>query len=108
MFLTSTAYPQRRIFLFWLPLAASWLLMGLEGPVLQAVIARLGDIQTQLAAFGIVSSLEIAIESPVIMLLATSTALATSGRNYRVLRRCGSIDVGIPICNEQQIYWRAN
>ena len=87
MFLTSTAYPQRRIFLFWLPLAASWLLMGLEGPVLQAVIARLGDIQTQLAAFGIVSSLEIAIESPVIMLLATSTALATSGRNYRVLRR---------------------
>jgi len=61
--------------------------MGLEGPVLQAVIARLGDIQTQLAAFGIVSSLEIAIESPVIMLLATSTALATSGRNYRVLRR---------------------
>jgi len=87
LFLTSTAYPQRRIFLFWLPLAASWLLMGLEGPVLQAVIARLGDIQTQLAAFGIVSSLEIAIESPVIMLLATSTALATSGRNYRVLRR---------------------
>ena len=87
MFLTSTAYTQRRIFLFWLPLAASWLLMSLEGPVLQAVIARLGDIQTQLAAFGIVVSLEIAIESPVIMLLATSTALATSGRNYRVLRR---------------------
>jgi hypothetical protein len=51
--LTSTAYTQRRIFLFWLPLAASWLLMSLEGPVLQAVIARLGDIQTQLAAFGI-------------------------------------------------------
>jgi len=86
LFLTSTAYTQRRIFLFWLPLAASWLLMSLEGPVLQAVIARLGDIQTQLAAFGIVVSLEIAIESPVIMLLATSTALATSGRNYRVLR----------------------
>lgn len=87
MSLTSTSYTQRHIFLFWLPLAASWLLMSAEGPVLQAVIARLGDIQTQLAAFGIVTSLEIAIESPVIMLLATSTALATSGRNYRVLRR---------------------
>jgi hypothetical protein len=86
LFLTGTAYTQRRIFLFWLPLAASWLLMSLEGPVLQAVIARLGDIQTQLAAFGIVVSLEIAIESPVIMLLATSTALATSARNYGVLR----------------------
>ena len=33
-------------------------------------------MQTQLAAFGIVFSLEIAIESPVIMLLATSTARA--------------------------------
>lgn len=87
MFLTTTGYSQRRIFLFWLPLAASWLLMSAEGPVLQAVIARLGDIQTQLAAFGIVCSLEIAIESPVIMLLATSTALATNGRNYRELRR---------------------
>lgn len=87
MSFTSTALTQRRIFLFWLPLAASWLLMSLEGPILQAVIARLGDMQTQLAAFGIVSSLEIAIESPVIMLLATSTALATNGRNYQVLRR---------------------
>ena len=87
MSLSGTSYTQRHIFLFWLPLAASWLLMSAEGPVLQAVIARLGDIATQLAAFGIVTSLEIAIESPVIMLLATSTALATSGRNYRVLRR---------------------
>jgi hypothetical protein len=43
-------------------------------------------MQTQLAAFGIVFSLEIAIESPVIMLLATSTALATSASNYRTLR----------------------
>ncbi len=77
---------QRGILFFWLPLAASWALMSCEGPILQAVIARLGDVQTQLAAFGIVVSLEITIESPVIMLLATSTALATNARNYRVLR----------------------
>ncbi len=80
-------YTQRRILAFFLPLAASWLLMGAEGPILQAAIARLKDMQVQLAAFGIVLSLEIAIESPVIMLLATSTALATSARNYLVLRR---------------------
>ncbi|HYK90261.1 MAG TPA: hypothetical protein VE398_15910 [Acidobacteriota bacterium] len=61
--------------------------MSAEAPILQAVIARLPDMQTQLAAFGIVTSLEIAIESPVIMLLATSTALATNATNYLTLRR---------------------
>jgi hypothetical protein len=85
--LPASVTTQRQILLFWLPLAASWLLMGAEGPVLQAVIARLADIETQLAAFGIVMSLEIAIESPVIMLLATSTALSTNARNYLTLRR---------------------
>jgi progressive ankylosis protein len=78
---------QAAILRFWLPLAASWALMSAEGPVLQAAIARLSDMQTQLAAFGIVMSVEIAIESPVIMLLATSTALSSSARNYRTLRR---------------------
>ncbi len=76
-----------QIFWFWIPLAASWLLMSAEGPILQAVIARMSDMQRQLAAFGIVMSLEIAIESPVIMLLATSTSLATNARNYLTLRR---------------------
>jgi hypothetical protein len=83
----ASVFTQRQILFFWLPLAASWALMSAEGPILQAVIARLPDLQTQLAAFGIVMSLEIAIESPVIMLLATSTALATTGPNFRVLRR---------------------
>ena len=78
--------PRRQMLVFWLPLAASWLLMSAEVPVLQAAIARLADMETELAAFGIVTSLQIAIESPVIMLLATSTALTTSHRNYRTLR----------------------
>jgi hypothetical protein len=85
--LPAGVFTQRQIFFFWLPLAASWLFMSAEGPILQAAIARLPDMQTQLAAFGIVMSLEIAIESPVIMLLATSTALATSARNYLTLHR---------------------
>ncbi len=87
MFLPVGGFTQRQILLFWLPLAVSWLFMSAEGPVLQAVIARLPDMQTQLAAFGIVMSLEIAIESPVIMLLATSTALANGAKNYLILRR---------------------
>jgi hypothetical protein len=85
--LPASVTTQRQIFMFWVPLAASWLLMGAEVPVLQAAIARLADMQTQLAAFGIVMSVEIAIESPVIMLLATSTALSTHARNYITLRR---------------------
>ncbi len=87
MALPADVFTQRQILFFWLPLAASWLLMSAEAPILQAAIARLPDMQTQLAAFGIVMSLEIAIESPVIMLLATSTALATNAHNYRVLFR---------------------
>ncbi len=87
MTLPASVSTQRQIFLFWMPLAASWLLMCAEVPVLQAAIARLPEMQTQLAAFGIVMSLEIAVESPVIMLLATTTALATSRHNYLTLRR---------------------
>lgn len=78
---------QRRILFFWIPLAASWLLMGSEQPFANAMIARLSDAQRMIAAFGIVGSLSITIESPVIMLLSTSTALARSRQNYLMLRR---------------------
>lgn len=78
---------QRYILSFWLPLAASWVLMTLESPLVQAAIARLPDPGTSLAAFGIVTSLSVTIESPVIMLLATSTALSRDREAYLVLRR---------------------
>jgi len=78
---------QRRILLFWLPLAASWLLMGTEMPFVNAALARLPEAERMIAAFGIVGSLSITIESPIIMLLATSTALARSRQNYLMLRR---------------------
>jgi hypothetical protein len=78
---------QRRVFLFWLPLAASWLLMAAETPFVNAAIARLGEAERMIAAFGLVASLSITIESPVIMLLATSTALARSRQSYEQLRR---------------------
>lgn len=77
---------QRKILFFWLPLFASWLLMTVEGPLTHAVIARLPDPVISLAAFGIVMSLAITIESPIIMLLATSTTLAIDRQAYLVLR----------------------
>lgn len=77
----------RTIFWFWLPLAASWALMTLEGPIIQATISRLPQATTMLAAAGIVLSMEVTFESPIMMLLATSTALAKTPQAYRQLRR---------------------
>jgi hypothetical protein len=83
----TNAFTARQILAFWAPLAASWALMSAEGPLLQAVIARLPEVETQLAAFGIMMSVEITVESPVIMLLATSTALVSGPRSFHALRR---------------------
>lgn len=61
--------------------------MTFEGPWIQGVIARKPDSETQLAAFGLIFSLSILIETPVIMLLATSSALSRNRQAYRVLWR---------------------
>jgi hypothetical protein len=84
---TPTALSQRRILLTWLPLAASWLLMAFESPYISAALARLTEAERMIAAFGLALSLSITIESPVISLLATSTALASSRQNYLMLRK---------------------
>jgi hypothetical protein len=61
----------------WWPLAGSWLLMGIEIPAVSAVVARLDDPTINLAAFGgIVFPLALLIESPIIMMLAASTAMS--------------------------------
>ena len=78
---------QRDIFWFWLPLFASWLLMTAEGPVISAAINRLPNAIIMLAAQGIVMSLSVTIESPIINLLATSTALVKDRASYLLLRR---------------------
>lgn len=78
---------QRDIFSFWLPLFASWLLMTTEGPVVSAFINRLPDEVIMLAAMGIVTSLSVTIESPIINLLATSTALTRDRPAYLLLRK---------------------
>jgi hypothetical protein len=78
----------REVLRAWLPLAASWLLMGLELPAVSAVMARLPDPARSLAAYGgVVFPLALLIESPVIMLLAASTALSRDAASYRVVRR---------------------
>lgn len=78
---------QRYILLFWLPLFASWLLMSAEGPLISAAINRLPNEVLMLAAMGIVTSLSVTIESPIINLLATSTALIRDHHSYKLVRR---------------------
>ena len=85
--MTDSTLNLRKIFWFWLPLAASWALMTLEGPTIQATISRLPEATTMLAAAGIVLSMEVTFESPIMMLLATGTALAKTPQAYRLLRR---------------------
>jgi hypothetical protein len=43
----------RKTFLFWGPLALTWLMMAAEMPFLIAFIARMSDAKFNLAAFGI-------------------------------------------------------
>ena len=78
---------QRDIFGFWFPLFASWLLMTAEGPIVSAAINRLPNEVLMLAAQGIVLSLSVTIESPIINLLATATALAKDRPSYLLIRK---------------------
>jgi hypothetical protein len=76
----------RKIFATWWPLAASWFLMSLELPALSAVIARLPNPDINLAAYGgVVFPLALILESPIIMLLAASTALSKDFASYQRL-----------------------
>ncbi len=77
----------KKVLFFWLPLYASWMLMVSEGPLLSALVNRLPDEVTMLAAFGIALALAVTIESPVIGLLSTSTALVRDRGSFLLVRR---------------------
>ena len=77
----------RKILLFWMPLAGTWLMMAVEGPYLAALIARLPEPTVNLAAFGVAFAVAIIIEAPVIMLMSASTALVEDAKSYLALRR---------------------
>jgi len=84
--MTKSSLSLSRIFKVWIPLAASWLLMGMELPILSAVVARLAEPEINLAAYGgIVFPIALIIEAPVIMLLAASTALSKDWASYKKL-----------------------
>jgi progressive ankylosis protein len=75
------------ILAFWLPLAATWLMMAAEGPTIAAIIARQGESTYNLAAFGVAFSLAWLVESPIMMLLTASNALVADRPSFLALRR---------------------
>ncbi len=76
----------RKIFLFWLPLSVTWLLMAVEGPFLAAVIARMADPKINLASYGVAFALAMFIESPIIMIMSAATALVKNHATFIKLR----------------------
>ncbi len=84
---TPAELTNRTIFLFWVPLAATWSMMAFEGPFIAAVVARLPAPMLGLAAYGVAIAFAVLVESPVIMLMSAVTALLTDATSYRRLRR---------------------
>ena len=77
----------KKIFVFWLPLAATWLMMSVEGPFLAALIARLAEPKYNLAAYGVAFSFALIIEAPIIMIMSESTKLVKDAQSFIILRR---------------------
>jgi hypothetical protein len=87
-----------RIFRLWIPLAATWLMMSIEGPFLAAVIARLPDPIFNLAAYGVAFSFATIAEAPIIMILSASTALVKDLDSYRRLRNFSfALNLGVTV-----------
>ena len=85
--MTALPLKTRRILVFWMPLAGTWLMMAVEVPFLAAVIARLPDAAPNLAAYGVAFAFAVIVESPVIMLMSASTALVNNRDSYLVFRQ---------------------
>ncbi len=77
----------RTIFAFWVPLAATWLMMAVEGPYVAAIIARLADATRNLAAYGIAFSFAFMAEAPIIMMMTAANALVSDRQALVTLRR---------------------
>jgi hypothetical protein len=77
----------RTVLAFWLPLAATWLMMAVEGPYVAAIIARLADPTHNLAAYGVAFSFAFMAEAPIIMMMTAANALVADRQSLLALRR---------------------
>lgn len=84
---TSKPLAMRKVLKTWLPLLASWMLMSIELPIINAVVARLSNPEVNLAAYGVVYSLALVFEAPVVMILAASTNFSKDWDSYQKLKK---------------------
>ena len=77
----------RTVLAFWAPLAATWLMMAVEGPYVAAIIARLADPTRNLAAYGVAFSFAFMAEAPIIMMMTAANALVADRQSLVALRR---------------------
>jgi hypothetical protein len=77
----------REIFAFWYPLALSWVMMSVAGPIVNAGISRLPDPEVQLAAFGVAQPIAILVESPIIYLLGATVSIVHDRSSFGLMRR---------------------
>ena len=75
----------KEILIFWAPLVLMWVVMGLEMPIVNSVIARMSDAKENLAIFGVVFSISLIIEGPIIQMLSAANALSEKYNNYKRL-----------------------
>lgn len=62
-------------------------MMGLEGPYIAAIVARMPDAAFNLAAYGIAFSIAWIVEAPIMMVLTASNALVRCRDSLHALRR---------------------
>jgi len=76
---------------FWAPLAATWLMMAVEGPFLAALVARRPHPEPNLAAYGVAYAFALVVEAPVIMMMSAAVAVAKDRPSYLALRRFATL-----------------
>jgi hypothetical protein len=77
----------RAVIRFWIPLAATWLMMSAEGPYIAAIIARRNDAAFNLAAYGVAFVLAWLAESPIMMLMTAANTLVRGRQSFLAMRR---------------------
>lgn len=102
---TDEALTYRQILLVWLPLAFSWLLMLFENPFINGVLARLPSPELAIAAFGVIMAVSVVIESPIVPLLTTSTALSKTPQHFQVIRRFTLILTALTVGTHALVSW---
>jgi hypothetical protein len=88
----------RTVLAFWAPLAATWLMMAVEGPYVAAIIARLADPTRNLAAYGVAFSFAFMAEAPIVMMMTAANALVADRQSLVALRRFAfQLNVGLTL-----------